>query len=127
MPEFPKWSPSLRFPNQTSVYTSLLPMRATCPAYLFLLDFITPTILDEKYRSLRSLLCNFLYTPVSSSLLGPNILLSTLFCNTHSLISSLSVSDQVTHPYRTGIIVVLYIIIFKFLDTRLEVERFCTE
>ena len=125
-PESPKWSPSLRFPNQTPLYTSLLPIRATCPAHLFSI-FITRTILGEEYRSLSSLLCNFLYTPVSSSLLSQNILLSTLFCDTHSLLSSLIVSDQVTHLYRTGVIIVIYIIIFKVLDTRLEDERFCTE
>jgi hypothetical protein len=30
-------------------------------------------------------LCNFLHSPVTSSLVGPNILLSTLFSNTLSL------------------------------------------
>jgi len=39
---------------------------------------------------------------------GPNILLNTLFSNTPSLRSSLSVSDQVSHPYKTtGNILVL--------------------
>jgi hypothetical protein len=33
--------------------------------------------------------------------LGPNILLSTLFSNTLGLCSSLSVRDQVSHPYKT--------------------------
>jgi hypothetical protein len=33
--------------------------------------------------------------------LGPNILLITLFSNTLSLRSSLNVSDQVSHPYKT--------------------------
>jgi hypothetical protein len=35
------------------------------------------------------LLCTFLHSPVTSSLFGPNILLSTLFSNTFSLCSSL--------------------------------------
>jgi hypothetical protein len=62
------------------------------------------------------------YRPVvrvcgTSSLLGPNTLLNTLFSNTLSLRSSLNVSDQVSHPYRTtDNIIVLYILIFKFLD-----------
>jgi hypothetical protein len=34
-------------------------------------------------------------------LLGPNILLSTLFSKTLSLCSSLSVRDQVSYPYKT--------------------------
>ena len=52
---------------------------------------------------------------VTSSLLGPNILLSTLFSNTLSLRSSINISDQVSHPYKTtGKIIVLYILIFNF-------------
>jgi hypothetical protein len=35
--------------------------------------------------------------------LGPNILLSTLFSSTLSLCSSLTVSDQVSHPHRKNI------------------------
>jgi hypothetical protein len=35
--------------------------------------------LDKDYRPFSSSLCNFLHSPVNSSLLGPNILLSTLF------------------------------------------------
>jgi hypothetical protein len=38
-------------------------------------------------------LCNFLQSPVTSSLLGPNIPLSTLFSNTLSLCCSLNVTD----------------------------------
>jgi hypothetical protein len=38
---------------------------------------------------------------VTSSLLGPNTLLNTLVSNTLSLRSSLNVSDQVSHPYKT--------------------------
>ena len=53
--------------------------------------------MGEDYRSFSSSLCGFLRCPVTSSLLGPNILLSTLFSNTHSLRSSLNVSDQVIH------------------------------
>jgi hypothetical protein len=48
------------------------------------------------------------------SLLGPNILLNTLFSNTLSLRSSVNVSDQVSHPYNTtGRIIVLYNLKFK--------------
>ena len=60
------------------------PIRATCPAHLILLDFITRTVLGEQYRSFSSSLCNLLHSPVTSSLLGPNIPLDTIFSNTLS-------------------------------------------
>ena len=65
-----KWSLSLRFPHQYPVYASSLPIRATCPAHLILLNLITRTILGEKYRSLSSSLCSFLHSPITSSLSG---------------------------------------------------------
>jgi len=105
-----KWSLSLRFPYQNPVYSFPRPIRALCPAHL-ILDFITRAILGEQYRSLNSSLCSFLHSPVTSSLLGPNIVLNTLFSNTLSLRSFLNVSNQVSHPYKTtGRIIVLYIL-----------------
>ena len=87
------------FPTKT--LHTLLQIRAICPAHLILLDFITRTIFCEQYRPLSSSLCSFLHSPVTSSLLGPNILLNTLFSNTLNLRFSLHVSDQVSHPYKT--------------------------
>jgi ABC-type dipeptide/oligopeptide/nickel transport system permease subunit len=89
---------------------------------------ITRTILGEEYRSLSSSLCSFLHSLVTLSFLGPNILLSTLFWNTLCLRSSLSVSDQISHQYKTtGKIVVLCVLIFVLLGSNLQDKRFCTE
>jgi len=67
-------------------------------------------------------------SPTTSSLLGPNILFSILFSNTFSLCSSLSVGDQVSHPFETKCkIMALYILIFKCLEKRQEgkILQFC--
>ena len=103
------------FPTKT-LYTLLIsPIQATCPIHLILHYMITWTMFGEEYRSQSSSLGSFFHSPVMLSLLGPNIHLSTLFSNTLSLRSSLSVSDQVSHPYKTtGKILVLYISIFLF-------------
>jgi len=80
------------------------------------------------YRPLSSSLCSFLYSPVTSYLFGPNILLSTLCSNTLTLPSYLNVSDQVSHSNKTtSKIIVLCILVFIFSDSKLEDKRFCTE
>ncbi|KAJ4450313.1 hypothetical protein ANN_01733 [Periplaneta americana] len=55
----------------------------------------------EGYNACSSALCNFLHSPVTSSLLAPNIFLRTLFSKTLNLCSSLKVRVQVSQPYRT--------------------------
>ena len=112
-PVSPKWALSLRFSHQNPVYAFPLPIRATCPAHLILLYLITRKIFGEQYRSISCSLCSSLHSPVTSSLLDPNIPLSTLFSNTLSLRSSLDVSDQIWHPYKTtGKIIILYVLVW---------------
>jgi len=74
--------PSGLFPSgflTKTLFTPLLSLiHVTCPTHLILPDFIIRTMLGEEYRSLSSSLCSFLHSFVTSSLLGPNILLKHL-------------------------------------------------
>jgi hypothetical protein len=80
--------------------------------------------LGEEYRSWRFSLCSFIHSLVTSTLLGPNIL-NNLFSNTFSLRFSFNVSNQVSHPYKiTGKIIVLYILNFKFLESKLDAKTY---
>ena len=114
-PGSPKLSLSLRLPHQNPVYASPLTHTRYMPTRLILVEFITRKILDGEYRPFSSSLCSFLHSLVISPLLSPNTLLNNIFSDTLSLCSSLSVSDQVSNPYKTTRkIIVLYILIFKF-------------
>ena len=58
-------------------------IRATCPAQLSHLYSRFLIILGEEYNACSAALCNFLHSPIISSLLAPNILfLSSLLSRT---------------------------------------------
>ena len=102
---------------------SFLPYVLHAPPTSFSSIFFTRTILDDDYRTLSSSLCIFLHFPASTSLLGLNVFLYTLFWDTLSLRLSLNAGDAVSHPYvTTGKIIVLYIFIFICLVNKQEFQ-----
>jgi hypothetical protein len=91
------------------------------PAYVKLLAHINGlnlVILIVAYlaRVIKYEAPRFLQSPIISSLLGPNIILQTLFLNPQSS-SSLNARDQISHPYETtGKITDPYNLILVFID-----------
>ena len=53
------------FPTKTLYTTLSSPIRATCPAHIILLVFITRTILRVEYKTFSSSFCNFLHSPLT--------------------------------------------------------------
>jgi hypothetical protein len=80
--------------------SSLLTMRDPCPTHLIHLDLIIPAIREfgKAYKLWSSSSYSCLQPPVTSSLFGPNVLLSTVFWNTLNLCSSLNNQRQSFKP-----------------------------
>jgi hypothetical protein len=87
-----------------------------CSPHLPLLDL--PNDIWGWVQIIKLLTVQLPHSPLTSSLLHP------ISSNTFSLCSSLSVRDQVSHPYKKNDrIMVLYTLTFTFLDSRREKER----
>jgi len=116
-PGSPQWSLSLRVPYQNPVHAFPLPHTSYMPR---------PSHSSWFYHSHNigwaPHYAVFIHSPVTSSLLGPNILLNTLFSNTLSLRSSPSVSDQVSHPYKQ--LAKLYIYIYTHTHTHTYISQY---
>ena len=87
-PGSPKWSLSPGFPTKNPVYASP-PHTCYMPGPSQSPQFYHPNNICWAVQIITSSLCSFLHYPVTSSLLGPNILLITPFSDTLSLRSSL--------------------------------------
>jgi hypothetical protein len=90
--------PNGLFPSVLPTKTPYAPLHssihAMCPTHLIFLDLIIQ-IIFVAYKFQSSSLCSLFQSHVTSSLLGPNIFVSTLFLNTFSPCSSLNVRDQI--------------------------------
>jgi hypothetical protein len=86
------------FPNKTLYAPLPLTCYMTCPSQSSWFDH-TNDIWWRVQNTKSPLLCSLLHFSVTSSVLRPNVFLSILLSKILILRSSLSVSDQVTHPY----------------------------
>ena len=122
--------PSCLFPSGFStktLYAALPPIRATYPTYTIFFIWSLENYLVKIIQWSFSLFSTF-YSPVTSSLLGPNVFFSTVLSNTLSLCCSLNARDHVSHSYTTTCkITCLCMLVFIFLDSKLEDRRLCTE
>jgi len=83
------------------------------PLSLSLLRTITHTVPGEEHKLCCSSLCTFLQSTLTSSALRPKYLPQLLILEHPKPLSSLNVTDQVSHPYKTsGTFTLMFVLIF---------------
>ena len=123
-PATPKWSLSLRFLHLSPVCISSLPQTCYIPRPSHSSPFDHPNNIGWAVRIIKLFIMQFSPLPCYLVPHRPN----TLFWNTLSLHSFRNESEQVSHPYKTtSKIIVLCILMFQFLESKLEDKRFCAE
>ena len=90
-------------------------------AHLIILDLITRTVVGNHYRSLRSSLCSFSPLPCHPVPLGTKYLSQhPIFKHTHPAFLLQCERPCYTPIQKTGKIIFLFILIFIFLDSKLD-------
>jgi hypothetical protein len=102
-------------------------MCATSHIHLIPLDMIIPIIFGKEHKLWSYLSCSFLQPPIALSLLGTNILLSSLFSNAFYYVLPLISKIKFHTHTKQHVQLLLYILMFKSLDSRWEDKRFWTE
>ena len=95
-----KWSLSLRFPHRNPVRTPSVPHTSYMPSPSHSFWFDHWNNIWCGVESTKLLVICLLYSPLASSLLGPNIIFSSLFSDSLSVCSFLGLKDKVSHPYK---------------------------
>jgi len=123
-----KWSHFLSFPHQNPVCGTLSPHTCYVSRPPHSSRLYPPKNIGWVIEIINHI--SMYFSPFHSYLVpfGQNIPLTNLLSIKLSLHSSLNVSDQFSHPYKsTGKIIVPYVLFFKFLDSNLEEKIFCIE
>ena len=89
------------YPTKRLYVFHFSPIHVRRQAHFILLDLIVRIKFGEEFRSWSFPLCSYLLPSVTSYLLVPNIFLFTAFSTVFSICSSLSLTDQVSHSYKT--------------------------